>query len=45
MVCKNCGTPHSKNQRYCLECGARIIRNRLTLKALFQQINVEFFFS
>ena len=43
MVCKNCGTPHSKNQRYCFECGARIIRNRLTLKALFEQINVEFF--
>ncbi|GGI58195.1 DUF3667 domain-containing protein [Winogradskyella haliclonae] len=43
MQCKNCEIPISQNQRYCFDCGARIIKNRLTLKALFQQVNVEFF--
>ncbi|TCK68664.1 uncharacterized protein DUF3667 [Winogradskyella wandonensis] len=42
MHCKNCEIPLSKNQNYCFECGARVIKNRLTIKALFQQINAEF---
>ncbi|WP_299115072.1 DUF3667 domain-containing protein [uncultured Winogradskyella sp.] len=42
MECRNCQMPLSKSQRYCFECGARVIKNRLTTKALFQQINAEF---
>lgn len=34
--------PLSKSQRYCFVCGARVIKNRLTLKILLQQINAEF---
>lgn len=41
MHCKNCNTA-LKNERYCPECGARIIKNRLTLKSLFAQINKEY---
>ena len=42
MNCKNCDIPLSKSQRYCFECGARVIKNRLTIKTLFHQINAEF---
>ncbi|RZN81995.1 MAG: DUF3667 domain-containing protein [Winogradskyella sp.] len=42
MECRNCQIPLSKSQRYCFECGARVIKNRLTIKVLFQQINAEF---
>ncbi|RNC86691.1 MAG: DUF3667 domain-containing protein [Winogradskyella sp.] len=43
MNCKNCDIPLSKSQRYCFACGARVIKNRLTFKSLFRQLNVEFF--
>lgn len=42
MNCKNCDIPLSKSQHYCFDCGARVIKNRLTIKTLFQQINSEF---
>ena len=42
MVCKNCNAPINEHQRYCFECGARIIKNRLTFKSLFRQLNAEF---
>lgn len=42
MHCLNCNTSIT-SERYCPNCGARIIRNRLSLKAIFSQINREFF--
>ena len=41
MNCKNCNKPLLDIQKYCDECGAKVIQNRLTLKVLFQQINAE----
>lgn len=43
MVCKNCHTETLEKQKYCFECGAKIIKNRLSLKNIFQDINYEFF--
>lgn len=43
MHCKNCNTELRTNQHYCDECGAKVIRNRLTLKVIAHQINNEFF--
>ncbi len=43
MLCKNCNTTLTNNQKYCFECGAKIIKNRLTLKNIFQDINNHFF--
>jgi len=35
MHCKNCNTTLSSKGNYCNNCGAKVIRNRLTLKNLF----------
>jgi hypothetical protein len=35
MKCKNCNTTLSLENNYCNTCGAKVIRNRLTLKSLF----------
>ena len=35
MKCKNCNTTLSLENNYCNACGAKVIRNRLTLKNLF----------
>lgn len=35
MNCKNCHTPLSSEDMYCNTCGAKVIRNKLTLKNLF----------
>lgn len=43
MTCKNCNTPILAEQNYCPECGAKVIRNRLTLKNLFQNFTETFF--
>ncbi|WP_370478440.1 DUF3667 domain-containing protein [Tamlana flava] len=43
MTCKNCNTPILVEQNYCPECGAKVIRNRLTLKNLFQHFTETFF--
>jgi hypothetical protein len=42
MDCKNCHTNLRHNQKYCDECGAKILQNRLTLKVITNQINEEF---
>lgn len=35
MNCKNCNKPLTSQNNYCDTCGAKVIRNRLTLKHLF----------
>ncbi|WP_299362829.1 DUF3667 domain-containing protein [Winogradskyella sp.] len=42
MNCKNCNHPLIDGQNYCDNCGAKVIRNRLTPKVLVQQINEQF---
>lgn len=42
MNCKNCHNTLKESQKYCDECGAKVIRNRLTMKALAVQINEQF---
>lgn len=42
--CKNCQTLLVDESDFCYQCGAKIIRNRLTLKNLFTHL-VETFFS
>jgi hypothetical protein len=44
MNCKNCQIPLLPESDYCHQCGAKIIRNRLTLKSLFSHL-IETFFS
>lgn len=39
MHCKNCISTLKASQNYCDECGAKVIRNRLTPKVLIQQVN------
>lgn len=34
MNCKNCNSPLNINDRFCATCGAKIIKNRLTLKTI-----------
>ncbi len=43
MNCKNCQTSLIDQSDYCNVCGAKVIRNRLTIKALFSHISEEFF--
>lgn len=43
MHCKNCHIQLREDQNYCDECGARIIKNRLTPRIIAQQVNEEFF--
>ncbi len=42
MECKNCSSQLQENDDYCNSCGAKVIRNRLTLKNLFEHFSVEF---
>jgi len=44
MKCKNCHTNLVEYAKYCSHCGAKVIKNRLTLKNLFSHF-VETFFS
>ncbi|MEZ4856722.1 MAG: DUF3667 domain-containing protein [Gelidibacter sp.] len=39
MDCKNCKTYLSDKSKYCYACGGKVIRNRLTLKNLFQDFS------
>lgn len=41
MNCKNCKTNLSNDINFCPQCGARVIRNRLTPTVLIQQLNEE----
>ncbi|PRX53919.1 DUF3667 domain-containing protein [Flagellimonas meridianipacifica] len=43
MVCKNCGASLRSDFRYCPECGAKVIRNRLTLKNIWQDLSYQVF--
>lgn len=43
MVCKNCNTAFKDSQKFCSECGAKVIKNRLNPKTLVNQVNEEFF--
>ncbi|WP_299119193.1 DUF3667 domain-containing protein [uncultured Winogradskyella sp.] len=42
MDCKNCHKSLKETQRFCDDCGAKIIQNRLTPKVLAAQLNQEF---
>ncbi len=43
MNCKKCHTELSEHYDYCRNCGARIIRNRLTFRNLFEHLSETFF--
>jgi hypothetical protein len=43
MNCKNCHTELEQNDDYCKSCGGKVIRNRLTLKNLFEHLSETFF--
>lgn len=43
MRCKNCETTLLENQQYCFECGAKVIKNRITFKNIANEINDQFF--
>ena len=42
MVCKNCCNKLTDTQKFCSQCGAKIIFNRLTPKVLAKQVNDQF---
>lgn len=42
MECKSCSSQLQENHDYCYSCGAKVIRNRLTLKNLFEHFSEEF---
>ncbi len=43
MECKNCTLPLRTDYTYCSNCGAKIIRNRLTLKNLWYDVTERYF--
>ena len=43
MPCKNCNTPLKEQDDFCNSCGAKVIRNRLTIKNLFEHFSETFF--
>ncbi|WP_411894771.1 DUF3667 domain-containing protein [Winogradskyella sp. A2] len=43
MNCKNCNTELLENDDYCRSCGGRVIRNRLTIRNLFEHLSETFF--
>lgn len=42
MVCKNCNKQLLDTQKFCDECGAKVIRNRLRPKVIIDQLNEQF---
>ncbi|MEH6536323.1 MAG: DUF3667 domain-containing protein [Psychroserpens sp.] len=42
MDCKNCNTSLKETINFCPLCGAKLIRNRLTLKNIWSEINEQF---
>lgn len=42
MNCKNCNKTLIDTQKFCDECGAKVIQNRLTPKVLAAQVNEQF---
>lgn len=43
MNCKNCNTTLALESDYCPSCGGKVIRNRLTIKNLFQYFTETYF--
>jgi hypothetical protein len=43
MECKNCERPLGTDYSFCSNCGAKIIRNRLTFKSLWYDISERYF--
>lgn len=43
MNCKNCNTQLGDIDDYCRNCGAKVIRNRLTIRNLFEHLTETFF--
>ncbi len=43
MECKNCHLPLDSNNDYCAHCGAKVIRNRLTLKHIWTEFSEKVF--
>lgn len=43
MQCKNCNIQIQASNNYCADCGAKVIRNRLTFKNIWSEINLYFF--
>ncbi len=42
MICKNCHNTFTDTSDYCNTCGAKVIRNRLTIKNLAQDISEQY---
>lgn len=42
MNCKNCNLSLLKTDAFCKNCGAKVIRNRLTIKNLFEHFSEQF---
>lgn len=42
MDCKNCHTSLSENADFCYSCGGKVIRNRLTIRNLFEHFTETF---
>ncbi|MCW5519291.1 DUF3667 domain-containing protein [Aureitalea sp. L0-47] len=42
MNCKNCNHQLSETDNYCLDCGAKVIRNRLTMRSLIAHFSEQF---
>lgn len=43
MNCKNCNTSLGNTQKFCFECGAKVITKRLTFKSICAEISDKFF--
>ncbi|MEM9361982.1 MAG: DUF3667 domain-containing protein [Bacteroidota bacterium] len=43
MVCKNCGSSLHSDFSYCPACGAKVIRNRLTIKNIWEDLSFQIF--
>ena len=43
MNCKNCQRNLTEDTNFCLACGAKVIRNKLTIKNLFEDFSEQFF--
>ena len=43
MACKNCNTSLKEADDFCNQCGAKVIRNRLTIRNLFEHFSETFF--
>lgn len=39
MTCKNCAVPQEKGQKYCSNCGSKIIDHRISVKSLFSDFS------